>query len=76
MQSGGRRLRGLSGEQVVAAFEKLGYTRRRSKGSHAHLTKAGSPRLTMPLHRELGVKLVLNEIKKSGISMEDFLKAL
>ncbi|MDO8635674.1 MAG: type II toxin-antitoxin system HicA family toxin [Dehalococcoidia bacterium] len=61
---------------MVAAFEKLGYTRRRGKGSHVHLTKAGSLRLTIPLHHELGVKLVLNEIKKSGISVEDFLKAL
>ncbi|MBI2918933.1 MAG: type II toxin-antitoxin system HicA family toxin [Chloroflexi bacterium] len=76
MRDGGRRLRGLSGDRVATAFERLGYTRRKGKGGHVNLVRPGSPRLTIPLHRELGVGLILNEIKKAGVTMEEFLEAL
>ncbi|MBI2866299.1 MAG: type II toxin-antitoxin system HicA family toxin [Chloroflexi bacterium] len=69
-------MRGLSGGEVVAAFEKLGYARRRGRGSHMNLVKPGNPRLTIPMHRELSVGLILSEIKKAGVNVEEFLEAL
>ena len=76
MGEGGRRLRGISGEAAIRAFERLGYQRRKGKGSHVNLTKPGSPRLTIPLHRELSPGLLLSQINKANILVEEFLNAL
>ncbi|MBI4338475.1 MAG: type II toxin-antitoxin system HicA family toxin [Chloroflexi bacterium] len=76
MPDEGRQLRGISGEQAIRAFERLGYQRRKGKGSHVNLTKANSPRLTIPVHRELRIGLLLYELKKAGITPEQFLEAL
>jgi predicted RNA binding protein YcfA (HicA-like mRNA interferase family) len=72
----GRKLRGISGREAVEAFKKFGYTERKGKGSHVNLVKPGSNRLTIPLHSELSVGLLLNEIKKAGLTAEEFLDLL
>lgn len=76
MPEEGKQLRGISGEQAIRALERLGYRRRKGKGSHVNLVKEGSQRLTIPLHRELRVGLLLNELKKAAISVEEFMEAL
>lgn len=72
----GRQLRGISGQEAVRAFKKFGYSQRRSKGSHVNLVKSGSNRLTIPLHTELSVGLLANEIKKAGLTVDEFLQLL
>lgn len=72
----GRKLRGISGREAIKAFQKLGYRQRKSKGSHVHLVKSGRSRLTIPLHTELSVGLLTNEIKKAGLTVEEFLQLL
>ncbi|MBI2957384.1 MAG: type II toxin-antitoxin system HicA family toxin [Chloroflexi bacterium] len=72
----GRKLRGISGRDAVAAFKKFGYTERKGKGDHVNLVKRGSPRLTVPLHEELSVGLLLHEMKKAGLSIEEFVRLL
>lgn len=72
----GRKLRGISGQEVVRAFRKFGYSQRKGKGSHINLVKTGSNRLTIPLHTELSVGLLANEIKKAGLTVEEFLGLL
>jgi len=76
MNEGGRKLRGVSGRQAVKAFEKFGYNIKKGKGNHVNLAKAGGPRLTIPLHDELSVGLLMHEIKKAGLTIEEFIKAL
>lgn len=73
---GGRKLRGVSSYEAVKAFKKFGYSERKSKGSHINLVKAGSNRLTIPLHSELSVGLLLNQIKRAGLTAEEFLELL
>ena len=73
---GGRQLRGISGRQAVRAFQRLGYERRRGKGSHVNLVKPGGLRLTLPLHQEISVGLLLHELRKAGITVQEFLDAL
>ena len=68
----GRKLRGISGREAIEAFKKFGYSERKGKGSHVHLVKFGSSRLTIPLHSELSVGLLVNEIKKAGLTIEEF----
>jgi hypothetical protein len=41
-----------------------------------NLVKPGSLRLTIPLHRELSIGLLLHELNKSGITVDQFLEAL
>ena len=72
----GGKLRGISGQEAVKAFEKFGYRQRKRKGSHVNLVKSGSNRLTIPLHTELSVGLLANEIKKAGLTVEEFLELL
>jgi predicted RNA binding protein YcfA (HicA-like mRNA interferase family) len=72
----GRKLRGISGREAIKAFEKSGYGQRKSKGSHVHVVKPGSSWLTVPLHAELSVGLLANEIKKAGLTVERFLELL
>jgi len=72
----GRKLRGISGQEAIKAFEKAGYRQRKSKGSHVNLFKPNSNRLTIPLHAELSVGLLTNEIKKAGLTVEQLLELL
>ena len=76
MVSEGRQLRGISGEEAVKAFVRLGYTQRKGKHSHVNLVKPRSTRLTIPLHRELSVGLLLHELRRAGLTVEQFLEAL
>jgi len=70
----GRKLRGISGQEAVEVFKKFGCSVRKGKGSHVNLVKPESNRLTIPLHTELSVGLLLNEIKKAGLTVEEFLQ--
>ena len=72
----GRQLRGVSGPEAIEAFKKFGYSERKGKGSHVNLVKPGSNRLTIPLHNELSVGLLVNEIKKAGLTVDEFLELL
>lgn len=76
MSEGGRKLRGITGKQAVKAFEKFGYTIKKGKGNHINLVKTGSIRLTIPLHDELSIGLLMNEVKKAGLTTEEFIKLL
>jgi len=76
MSSSGKKLRGVSGRQTIKAFKKFGYSERKGKGDHINLVKTGSLRLTIPLHDELSVGLLMHEIKKAGLTVEEFLELL
>jgi predicted RNA binding protein YcfA (HicA-like mRNA interferase family) len=47
--------RGVSGERLARALERLGYSVIRQKGSHIRLRHSGPPvhSITIPLHRSL-----------------------
>ena len=66
----------LKPERVVKAFIKAGWTRRKTKSGHVKLTKEGNVNiLSIPLHKGEPVKqgLLLDQIKKAGITVEEFL---
>ena len=72
MGDGGRKLRGLSGEQVVRAFERVGYTVDRMKGSHYVLKHSQRAAITIPRHREVKVGLLMAKIKTAGLTVDEF----
>jgi predicted RNA binding protein YcfA (HicA-like mRNA interferase family) len=49
---------------------------RTHRGSHVIMSKPGSiVTLTIPLHKELGPGLLRTQLRKAGVSVEDFIAA-
>lgn len=62
-----------SGEDAIKAFIKDGWLLGRQKGSHVTLYKTDSfVVLTIPLHDTLDKGLLRSQIKKAGMSVEQF----
>ncbi len=67
----------LRPRQVVAAFERLGWTICRQRGSHIILVKQGHiATLSVPNHSEVARGTLRSLIAKAGLTVEDFLRAL
>ncbi len=70
------RLAGISGGKAVAAFCHAGYASVRQSGSHVILERSGSPSLVIPMHRAVAPFLLRAQIRRAGLSEEEFLKLL
>lgn len=72
MPDGGRRLRDVSPERAIRAFERLGYELARIRGSHYILKHPERATISIPRHRTVKVGLLLSKIGAAGIAAEDF----
>jgi predicted RNA binding protein YcfA (HicA-like mRNA interferase family) len=66
----------LKPERVIKAFERAGWVNKGFRGSHVKLTKDGNPNiLSIPFHKGKTIKIGLlkDQIKKSGLTEEEFL---
>lgn len=72
------RLANISGKRAVKVFEKAGYFIDHQEGSHIILYSnlAGRPPLSIPNHRELAPGLLRAQIKRAGLSVDDFINLL
>ncbi|MFQ5814153.1 MAG: type II toxin-antitoxin system HicA family toxin [Anaerolineae bacterium] len=68
----GRRLRDVSGDQAVRAFERLGYRVVRVRGSHVILEHPTRRAIVIPRHRRLRPGTLLGRIKDAGLTIEEF----
>jgi len=66
------RLAGISGRHAVAAFQRAGWELLRQKGSHAILGKPGHPNLVIPMHRSVAPFLLRSQIRRAGMTEEEF----
>lgn len=66
------RLAGISGRKAVAAFCRAGWQLVRQKGSHAILKKRGRPNLVIPMHRAVAPFLLRSQIRRAGLTEEEF----
>jgi predicted RNA binding protein YcfA (HicA-like mRNA interferase family) len=67
----------VSGAEAVRVFEKAGWTVARQRGSHVVLTKPGSIyTLSIPLHDVLGPGLLRDQIRKAGLTIDEFISLL
>ena len=67
----------ISGAEAVRVFEKAGWQFQRQHGSHTILHREGHGEiLSIPQHRELGVGLLQVQIKKAGLTVEEFIALL
>lgn len=71
------RLPVISGREAVRAFTQAGWTERRREGSHMILGKLGVPVvLSIPDHKELDKGLLRGQIRKAGLTIEEFVRLL
>ena len=66
----------VSGEKVVKALVKAGWSVERQGGSHVVLYKEGVGIVVVPLHRELDRGTLRAIITQSGMSVREFLELL
>jgi predicted RNA binding protein YcfA (HicA-like mRNA interferase family) len=77
VSNGGRRLRNLRAAQVIAAFERLGYSVVRTRGSHFILRHPDLGIIVLPVHRDtVKAGIIMDALKKGRISLEEFEAAL
>jgi len=65
----------ITGEEAVAAFEKVGFTVVRITGSHHIMKRTGHRhRLSIPVHRGkiLGKGLLTSQIEIAGLNIDEF----
>jgi predicted RNA binding protein YcfA (HicA-like mRNA interferase family) len=63
----------ISGRDATKIFGKFGYVVDHQTGSHMILTHTTRPTLSVPNHPELAPGLVRGLIRKSGLTVEEFL---
>jgi len=63
----------ISGEKAVKIFMKFGYLLGHQTGSHIIIYHKELPTLSVPNHKELAPNLLKSLIKKSNISLDDFI---
>ncbi|MHB0912069.1 MAG: type II toxin-antitoxin system HicA family toxin [Armatimonadota bacterium] len=68
--------RGLKSEEVIKAFENAGGIRRGGKGSHVNIKMPDGQLVTIPGHGEVKVGLLQAAIRKSGLTVDQFLEFL
>lgn len=69
----------ISGEDVIRALSRLGFSVVRQRGSHAILrkdTETGAIGCSVPVHKELALGTLRGVLKQAGISLDEFLKKL
>ncbi len=67
-------LSNISGHDAVRIFKKFGYTLDHQTGSHMMLYHDSRPTLSIPDLKELAPGLLRGLIRKSGLTVHDFLK--
>ena len=68
-------LSNISGKTAVKIFEKFGYAIDHQSGSHIILYHELRPTLSIPDHKELAPGLLRGLIRKSGLTVGEFLEA-
>ncbi len=73
----------LSGNEVIKALSKAGFSPIRQKGSHVFMLKQSSGEsqenriaLVVPMHKEIDTGTLLEIIRQSKLSRDDFMKLL
>ena len=72
MVTSGRRGRGVTSSRAVRAFRRLGFEVDHVTGSHYILKHPDGRRVTIPRHGTVKPGLLLDLIKKSRLTWEEF----
>ena len=69
------KLSNISGKEASRIFQRFGYVVDHQTGSHVILYHESRPTISIPDHRELAPGLLRGLIRKSGLTVDEFLKA-
>jgi len=61
---------------IIEAFVSEGGTRRPGKGSHTKIKMPNGQLITIPGHGEIKVGLLRAAVKKTGLSVDEFLELI
>jgi predicted RNA binding protein YcfA (HicA-like mRNA interferase family) len=72
------KLPGISGREVIRAFERVGYEQDRQRGSHVVLRHRDPPhrRLVVPEHRTVARGTLRALISEAGLTVDEFIALL
>ena len=65
----------LSGQDVIRALERLGFTVLRQSGSHV-IMRRGASGCVVPNHKEVKAGTVSGVLRQAGVSSDEFVEAL
>ena len=65
----------LSGQDVIRALERLGFTVSRQSGSHV-IMRRGASGCVVPNHKEVKAGTVSGVLRQAGVSSDEFIEAL
>lgn len=68
-------LSNISGKETVSILQGFGYVIDHQTGSHMILYHETRPTLSIPNHSELAPGLLRGLIRRSGLTVDEFLKA-
>ena len=64
----------LTGRQVLAALQRLGFVEIDRRGSHVKLEHPDGRRIVFPFHREVDRYTLKGALRDADIAVEDFLR--
>ncbi len=73
------KLPSVSGERVIRALKRAGFTELRQKGSHVSLEKRVGEQVfktVVPMHSELSKGTLSDILKQCGLKIDEFLNLL
>ena len=63
----------LSGRQVLAALQRLGFVELHRRGSHVKLEHPDGRRMVFPFHDEVDRRTLKGALQDASVDMEEFL---
>jgi predicted RNA binding protein YcfA (HicA-like mRNA interferase family) len=66
----------LSGRQVLAALQRVGFVEISRKGSHVKMQHADGRRIVFPFHDEVDRFTLKGALRDASVSIEDFLASV
>jgi predicted RNA binding protein YcfA (HicA-like mRNA interferase family) len=66
----------LSGRQVLAALQRLGFVEIHRKGSHVKMEHVDGRRIVFPYHDEVDRYTLRGSLRDASVPEEDFLKCV
>jgi predicted RNA binding protein YcfA (HicA-like mRNA interferase family) len=64
----------LTGRQVLAALQRLGFIERHRKGSHLKMEHPDGRRIVFPFHDEVDRFTLRGALRDANVAVEDFLR--
>lgn len=69
----------LSGKEVIKVLEKTGFVQKRQRGSHVFMAKevdSGKITTVVPMHKEIDTGTLLEIIRQTKMTRDEFLELL